>query len=151
MLGSLRTLAAIFALFSLTAGCGDDDPPSGGGAGGSGGSAGAAGSAGHAGASCDPHAGAEPTFQDRSASWGLDDPALDGWVLSAGDLNGDGYPDLIAHVPVGNLRAPAGGKRFYSVLLNLPADGGGRRFVDATLESGYGIPRDGSTSKLRVA
>lgn len=100
---------------------------------------------------CDVHATtAWAGFSDRSDAWGLLDPKLNGWVISAADLNGDGFLDLIAHVPAGNLRGSPTGDRYYSVLMNEAAPGGGRRFVDHTEESGYGTPPDGAP-EYRVA
>src|SRR5690348_5133020 len=43
------------------------------------------------GAAWDPWA---PAFVDATAQWGLD--GLDGNTLAVGDLDGDGWPDLIA-------------------------------------------------------
>lgn len=101
---------------------------------------------------CDAHAVSAPAkFTDRSADWGLDDPKLQGWVISAADLNGDGYPDVIAHVPAGNLRGKVDGDRYFSVMMNEAKPGGGRHFVDRTEQSGYGTPPEGTAGEYRVA
>lgn len=100
---------------------------------------------------CDAHAvRAAPTFTRKTADVGLG--AVRGNRLMAADLDGDGYPDLIVHRVGSNLRGGAapGDPSPYAVLMNRPADTGGRRFVDVTRESGYGTPRDG-TGELRSA
>lgn len=124
-----------------------------GGAAASGGSAGAGGSAGGVGGtagappSCDVHAtGAAPSFVRNTAAWGLD--GLEGNRISAVDLDGDDYPDLIVHGLANNTRAPNAAPTSL-ILMNRPKAGGGREFVDATLSSGYGAPRDGDTENQR--
>lgn len=125
-----------------------------GGAGGAGGAAGAsgAGAAGSAGAGgetpdCDVHAtSAPPGFTRNTSAWGLDDAV--GGRISTVDLDGDGYPDLLVSGSAPNTRAPnsAPTSRIY---MNRPKAGGGRQFVDQTLESGYGTPRDGDPDNQR--
>ncbi|MBI3200870.1 MAG: CRTAC1 family protein [Myxococcales bacterium] len=101
---------------------------------------------------CDAHAlTGTARFIERSADWGLSAKTAQAWVLTSVDLNGDGYLDLIGHVPAGSVRGKADGDRYYTVLLNLPKPGGGRHFVDRTVESGYGATRDGAVGELRVA
>src|SRR5687767_8693852 len=47
---------------------------------------------------CDAHAVTGPAgYVDRSEAWGLTAQKVTGILLSAADLDGDGYPDLIAH------------------------------------------------------
>jgi hypothetical protein len=99
---------------------------------------------------CDVHATAgEARFVDRTSAWGLD--ALEGASLSAADLNGDGYPDLVAHSHTPNTRGAVDGHHPYSVLMNEAAPEGGRRFVDRTIESGFGATPDGEAGALRSA
>ncbi len=70
----------------------------------------------------------------------------------SGDLNGDGYPDLILHGFTPNTREVIGGDvKLVYVLMNEPADGGGRTFVDRTYDSGYATPTDGSTTELKAS
>lgn len=91
-----------------------------------------------------------PHFSDKSADWGLSQQGVEAWVLTSVDLNGDGYLDLIGHVPVGAKRGTAS-EKYYSVLINEPKPGGGRHFVDKTFETNYGATRDGAAGELRVA
>lgn len=101
---------------------------------------------------CDAHAlTGTARFTERSADWGLSAKTAQAWVLTSADLNGDGYLDLVGHVPAGNVRGKADGDRYFTVLLNEPKPGGGRHFVDRTLESNYGATRDGADGELRVA
>lgn len=90
-------------------------------------------------------------FTDRSAEWGLSVEGAQAWTLTSVDLNGDGYLDLLGHVPVGPKRGSTTGEKYYSLLINEAKPGGGRHFVDRTVESGYGTPRDGAAGELRVA
>lgn len=102
--------------------------------------------------SCDLNAvSGSARFTDRSADWGLTQAGVEAWVLTSVDLNGDGYLDLVGHVPVGAKRGSVSGEKYYSVLMNEAKPAGGRHFVDRTLESGYGAPRDGAPGELRVA
>ena len=67
----------------------------------------------------------------------------------SGDLNGDGYPDLILHGFTPNTRELIDGPtKLVYVLMNEP-DGSGRTFVDRTYDSGYARPADGSTTELK--
>lgn len=100
---------------------------------------------------CDVHASQAPThFTDASEAWGL--AGVLGGSVTAGDLNGDGFPDLIVHHGHANQRELIGGPdRYYRVLMNEPREGGGRTFVDRTAESGYGATPEGSTTEYRAA
>jgi len=89
-------------------------------------------------------------FTDRSADWGLSTKDAQAWTLTGVDINGDGYQDLLGHVPVGAKRGTKT-EKYYSLLINEPKPGGGRHFVDRTFESGYGTTRDGAAGELRVA
>lgn len=142
----IRSCALVLVLVTL--GCGSGSPSGTGGAGTGGGDAGAP--------RCDVHAtSGTPHFTDRTAEWGLAATPVLGvaQVMSAADLDGDGYPDLIVSSYQGNNeREVIGGeKHFYRVLMNVPRPGGGRMFVDRTQESGYGQTRDGSTTEYRRA
>ena len=69
----------------------------------------------------------------------------------SGDLNGDGYPDLVVHGFAPNVREVIGvDKRIY-VLINEPAAGGARTFVDRTYDSGFARPADGSQTELKAS
>jgi hypothetical protein len=131
-----------------------------GGGGGESGSSGQAGSGGQA-PSCLEGAVGAPRFTEATAAWGLGAGQLDvqGNRLSAMDLDGDGYPDLVVHRIGSNARTDLeaaktdGARWLVRVLMNRPAPGGaGRTFVDATLESQYGaIPGDTEGKELRAA
>ncbi|HVK66303.1 MAG TPA: CRTAC1 family protein [Polyangium sp.] len=101
---------------------------------------------------CDVHAtkGAA-RFTDRSEAWGLSAAKIVGNRIMSGDLNGDGYPDLILHAIGTNNREVIGeGPRLVYVLMNEPGPAGGRVFVDRTIESGYAAAKDSAT-ELRSA
>lgn len=86
-------------------------------------------------ASCDPHAGGQPNFTDETAAWGLAD-AL-GTRIVSGDVDGDGYADLLLNRGNPSTREKVGGARMVRLLMNRPAPSGtGRVFVDATEDSG---------------
>jgi hypothetical protein len=79
---------------------------------------------------CDGHAvPSTPTFVDATVGWGLDVVGLTGQVgsqaLSAADVNGDGYPDLVIHGAAGRLQVGQEVPHL-RVLVNLPRAGGGR-------------------------
>lgn len=101
---------------------------------------------------CDVHATKGPaTFTDRSDAWGLTGAGIVGNRIVSGDLNGDGYPDLIIHAIGSNNREVIGASpHLIYVLMNEPAAGGGRAFVDRTKESGYAAAPD-STTEYRSA
>lgn len=139
------------ALLACTA-CSDNDVPGSGapppGATGSGG----AGGAGPEATVCDVHATTAPArFTDRSDAWGLGKAVVGNRIVS-GDLNGDGFPDLIIHAIGTNNREVIGsGTHLVWVLMNEAASGGGRTFVDRTAESGYGTPPEGPGTEYRSA
>ena len=105
--------------------------------------------------------GADPVvtgklFVDATASWNLHRDGGLGVVgnrLSAADLDGDGYPDLLVHAVSSNLRQSIadGGRRLVYLLMNRPGVDGGRQFVDETVDSGFFQVRGGSTTELRAA
>ena len=81
-------------------------------------------------------------FEDRTETWGL--AGITGTHLTAADLDGDGYPDLV--VTEGNTHARDdfdAGERYHWLLMNRPGDDGGRVFVDATEDSGLFAVREG--------
>src|SRR5207245_10914699 len=62
------------------------------------------------------------------------------------------YPDLILHAISANVRTSLPDGPFkVRVLMNRPRAGGGRIFVDATVDSGLFQVRGGSTTQLRSA
>ncbi|MCC6213969.1 MAG: VCBS repeat-containing protein [Polyangiaceae bacterium] len=132
---SRARVAAALAVSSLL-GCSDDGGPA----------AAAPADAGvDAAPACDPHATVgPPTFSDRTAAWGL--AGVRGNRLSTPDLDGDGYPDLVVHRVYSNQRDDLAPEtpRLVRVSMNRPAPGGGRTFVDRTVESGLFAPREGS-------
>jgi hypothetical protein len=114
--------------------------------------AGGAGGSGPVATSCDVHATTAPArFTDRSEAWGLGAAVVGNRIVS-GDLNGDGFPDLVIHAIGSNNREVVGsGTHLVWVLMNEPAPGGGRTFVDRTAESGYGTPPEGPGTEYRSA
>jgi len=94
-------------------------------------------------------------YVDATERWNLGQGGLKvtGNRLTAGDLDGDGYPDLIVHAITSNARTQLdGGALLVRVLMNRPAPSGqGRIFVDATVESGLFQVRGGSATELRSA
>jgi hypothetical protein len=154
---SLLALLVPVAIAACGGGEGNPNETSGtasgsGAAGGSGGSGGGTGGGGGVPA-CDVHATAGVAhFTDRSDAWGLTPAQIVGNRISAADLNGDGYPDLVIHAIGSNNREQIGsGKHLLYVLMNEPKDGGGRQFVDRTAESGYGATLDASATEYRSA
>lgn len=110
------------------------------------------GNAGQSVPACDAHQSpGAATFSDRSTDWGL--AGVNGTILTAGDLNGDGYPELIAHLNVVGQRELEGqAGHHYQVLWNEPHPSGkGRTFADRTVESGYGNTYDQAPGELRAA
>jgi hypothetical protein len=103
---------------------------------------------------CSPHAATGTLFGDATENWGLGKTGLNvtGNRIVAADLDGDGYPDLIISSSATNRREQIGvAPKLQWVLMNRPRPGGGRRFVDATVESGLFQVRGGSTTELRAA
>lgn len=100
---------------------------------------------------CDAHVtGGVASFTDQVDAWGL--TGVVGTRMDAADLNNDGYPDLVVHQHAPNQRqlkegAPA---RLIYVLMNEAKPGGGRVFVDRTIESGYAALAD-STTELKAS
>ena len=83
---------------------------------------------------CDPHAGAAPRFTDETAALGLS--AALGTRIVSGDLDGDGYPDLIMNRGNLSVRETVGAAHIVHVWMNRPAPTGkGRVFVDETYQS----------------
>ena len=63
------------------------------------------------------------------------------WTLrGAADFNADGFPDLLVHMGTNARSDPTqpGNKQLMRVLMNRAKDGGGRHFVDVTVDSHYG-------------
>jgi len=81
------------------------------------------------------------SFAKRTSEWGL--TAVRGNHIQAIDLDADGYPDLLVQSG-GSARSPVGDKQATRVLMNRPAPGGGRTFVEATVDSNFGVVREGS-------
>ncbi len=99
---------------------------------------------------CDSHASAPSQFTDATAAFGLTNVALGGFYSV--DLDHDGYPDVVLLSGAQNKRGTVGSTSpDVLVLMNRPAPGGGRTFVDATQESGIFQTRDGSTTEYRMA
>jgi hypothetical protein len=100
-------------------------------------------------ATCDPHAQTAngPTFAETTADLGL--AGLPYGNMYSVDLDGDGYPDLVA--AGGGKRETIGTDQFVAVLMNRPKNGGGRTFVDMTADSGLFQVRGGSTTEYREA
>jgi len=81
------------------------------------------------------------SFTDVTDQVGLGD--VIGYRLNIADLNGDGYPDILAHHPLNHGTGDVLNKDY--LYLNVPADGGGRQFIDYTEESGIRANRQGTT------
>ncbi len=93
-----------------------------------------------------PSAPAGAWFSEATAEVGLAktdslEPLANGIV--AADLDGDGYPDLLAQL-YPSTRGPVGGKQARFVFMNRKAPDGSRVFVEATKESGLLATRDGA-------
>ncbi len=96
--------------------------------------------------------GAGPRFTDVTAAWGVDAAGLDVLAnrVSSGDLNGDGYPDVIVHRggthnPTDFTAEPR--DYHYRVLMNVNGD----HFEDRTRESNYGATRSDPPDVGRAA
>jgi enediyne biosynthesis protein E4 len=146
----IRSTATTLSAALLLLACGADESTNGTGpSSGSGGGGGA-----HVAPVCDLNetTGKGFRFVDRSEAWGLTSAQIVGNRIVSGDLDGDGYPDLIVHAIGTNNRETIGGDaHLLYVLMNEPNESGGRRFVDRTAESGYGKAPDGSTTQYRSA
>ena len=81
------------------------------------------------------------SFAKKTTEWGL--TPVRGNHIQALDLDHDGYPDLLIQSG-GSARSPVGDKQATRVMMNRPAPGGGRTFVEATVDSGFGAVREGS-------
>jgi hypothetical protein len=97
-------------------------------------------------------------FSDQTAKWDMGADGLDvfGNHLEALDLDADGYPDLLVHSGGSARNDTSLPKKQWGwrVLMNRPKDGGGRHFVETTVESGYGAARPDAApldGKLRAA
>ena len=85
-----------------------------------------------------------PVFTEVTGEWGLS--GMVGGRFAAADVNGDGYPDLIATDLFANVRdAPEAGDFKRRLLLN----DGGAGFTDFTLESGISMNREGTQGTSR--
>ncbi len=82
-------------------------------------------------------------FVEGTDDWGLAD--VRGVHYAAGDLDGDGYPDLIVTEGTTNTRDSYPDTRIRYVMMNR-ADGDRRTFVDETESSGLLAARDGNTT-----
>jgi hypothetical protein len=85
--------------------------------------------------------GGAPAFRDATVEWG-DLAGLEGHGLEVGDLDGDGWVDLVAFDLTTNARGAT------HVLFNRPAAGEGRTFVDETAASGFLATRDGEGGRV---
>ncbi len=99
---------------------------------------------------CDPAPSSawsgDTAYEDHTEAWGL--VGVQGGRLQTVDLDGDRYPDLIVTQLFGNTRDDLAADppvRYHYVLMNRPAEGGGRTFVDETEQSGLIQNRDGGT------
>ncbi|HEX7603443.1 MAG TPA: VCBS repeat-containing protein, partial [Polyangiaceae bacterium] len=98
---------------------------------------------------CDVHAEHPSHFTDATAKMGLSTVAMSGFY--AADLDHDGYPDLVLLSGAQNKRETIGSPTpDVLVLMNRPAQGGGRTFVDETDKSGLFRTRDGSATEYRM-
>ncbi len=88
-----------------------------------------------------------PYFSDVTTEEALD--GIYGFRISVGDLNGDGYPDLVVHLEPAHGATPPDVLDKQLVYLNVPGDDPGnpfsRKFVDHTAASGIRANREGTT------
>ncbi len=82
------------------------------------------------------------SYTRETDPWGLG--GVFGNHLQAVDLDKDGYPDLLVQSGGSARSDPAAAKPLTRVFMNRPKPGGGRHFVDATVESGFGAVREGA-------
>ncbi len=93
-----------------------------------------------------------PSFRDVTGAWGAG--AVEGGRVSAGDLDRDGFPDLVVHRVGSHNRADFSvppSEWPYRVLMNRAKAGGGRELVDRTEESGWGTLREPAAGQGRAA
>ncbi len=84
----------------------------------------------------------ELAYEERTAEMGIE--GVEGVRFAAADLDGDRYPDLYLWDGTSNARDDvAGGVLHHRLYLNREDGAGGRRFVDATVESGILTNREG--------
>lgn len=83
---------------------------------------------------------ASPWFTLASAATSL--TGVVGRNASVADVNGDGYPDLLLHLPLNEAAGDVLNKQF--LYLNQANPAGGRRFVDVTATSGIRANRRGT-------
>lgn len=88
--------------------------------------------------------GGGTAFIEGTDTWGLS--GVTGVHYAAGDLDGDGYPDLIVTEGTTNARDAYPDTRLRFVMMNRDRDGGGRQLVDETATSGLLVARDGNTT-----
>lgn len=101
------------------------------------------------GPTCDATKSDTVRFEDTTKAWGLE--SIIGSHIESGDLDGDGYPDLLIGGLGSNARSDIdGATRKLFVLMNRPDGKGGRTFVDTTIESGLYKTRDNSATHLRA-
>ncbi len=90
--------------------------------------------------------GGQTVYEERTDTWGL--AGVNGARFAAADLDGDGFPDLLVNDFAPNANHPrddlSAGLRLHRILMNRPAEGGGRTFVDETEASGLIANRDGA-------
>jgi enediyne biosynthesis protein E4 len=100
-----------------------------------------------------PPLGDGPWFTEITDEVGLGRSglAVDGNRITIVDLDGDGWNDLVTHQwmqdrPMLDVDPPV---LMWRILLNRPAPGGGggRIFEDVSIDSGYGLARDGSMNR----
>ncbi len=89
---------------------------------------------------------AQPWFTEITAEVGLA-PSADltplGTIVTVGDFDGDGFPDMVSSIWTA-MRETPGGMRGHFLFMNRPnPSGAGRVFVDATADSGIMATRDG--------
>ena len=83
----------------------------------------------------DAGGGLDGAYSEQTEAWGL--TGVTAARFSVGDLDGDGYPDLIAAEGNAFDRDDYdAGVRYHWVLMNRDDGNGGRMFVDETVESG---------------
>lgn len=88
--------------------------------------------------------GGTTAYVETTDDWGLTD--VTGVHYEAGDLDGDGYPDLLVTEGTTNTRDVWPDSRLRFVMMNRDNGAGGRTFVDETDTSGLLVARDGNTT-----